>query len=135
MINNVIDDQAHRELAKEMLVSASSAHEINVESIDFGEHRPDWRYAWLCYLADPITDNRVAALTITSAADHLRRFNPNGFLSNSGSRVSAIIHELETSNEAPWIFAGPHGEDVPFSPWAAHLVIVRATFDYDVLVS
>ncbi len=133
MLDDVINDQAHRDLAKEMLVSASRAHNVGVDSVDFGDRAPQLPYAWLCYLADPMSENRVAALTVTSAIDHFKRYDPNDFLGQAGAQVAATIYKLEVSSEAPFMLVGSEGEDLLISPWERYLVVVRASFNYQIL--
>jgi hypothetical protein len=82
MLQNMFDDPGHRELATAMLHAASEPNGIAVDSVDFGERDREAPSSWLCYLADPAADNRVAALTQTSALDYLKRYDPNGFLGN-----------------------------------------------------
>lgn len=79
---------------------------------------------------DPAEESLVASLTVTSASDHLQRYNPNGYLGNAGHRLTACVYKLETSDEAPFVLLGPKGKDVLVSPWMQHLVVVRATFNY-----
>ena len=130
MLHDVFQDEAHRTLAGQLLESASDAHKITVDTVEFGERDPDKAYSWLCYIADPEEETLITSLTVTSASDHLQRYNPNGYLANAGDRLTACIYELETSGEAPFVLLGPEGEDVLFSPWMQNLLVVRATFNY-----
>lgn len=116
-----------------MLQSASDAIGITVDRVDFGNRQPGTEEAWLCYIADPAVDNRVTALTATSAVDHFKRFDPNGFSRNAGSRIAVTVYEIETSSEASFVLIGDEGKDVLVSPWQRGLVVVRATFNYTVI--
>lgn len=130
MLEDVTVDQAHRDLAEKMLISASKAHSVAVESVEFGDRASHLPYAWLCYLADPASADRVAAMTAVSAVDHFKRYDPNGYLGQAGTRVAATIYKIEVSSEAPFMLLGSDGEDVLISPWEQYLVVVRAAFNY-----
>jgi hypothetical protein len=131
MLDDLFDDETHRELARSMLISSSKAFDIEVARVEFGPRSRELPYSWLCYLADPRSENLVAALTATSAVDHLKRFDPNGFLSATTKRIAAHVYALELSREASFILIGDEGEDVVISPWQQNLVVVRAKFTYE----
>jgi hypothetical protein len=114
-----------------LIRSASEANGVTVTEVEFGAYDREAGYSWLCYIADPAADNYVASMTVTSANDHLKRYDPNGFVTrNQDARLSITVHELETSSEAPFVLIGQDGQDVLTSPWVAHQVVVRATFNY-----
>jgi hypothetical protein len=132
MFDNTFDDETHRTLVWAMLESACAASNISVAEVEFGPRRDD-AYSWLCYLADPDSDNLVGSLTVKSAADHFKRYDPNGILGNSGKRLVFNVHKLATSQQAPFILLGEDGQDVLISTWQQNLLFVRASFTYRVI--
>lgn len=130
MFDDVIEDEAHRALAEQMLISAGRAVFVDVARVEFGDRDANGTYSWLCYLADPKADDLMDELTLPSAAHHFKRFDPGGFLANVGKRLAVNVQELEASHEASISLPGADGQDVLRSAWQENLLFIRATFTY-----
>jgi hypothetical protein len=131
--DDVFDQEAHRILARAMLASACAACDIDVAEVEFGPLRREDAYSWLCYVADPASDDLTGPLTAKSAVDHFKRYDPGGLLRNSSKRLAINVHELETSGQASFVLVGEEGQDVLISPWQRNLLVARATFTYLVM--
>jgi hypothetical protein len=132
MTANVLDDEAHRALARSTLESACAAFDIEAAAVEFGPRREE-QNSFLCYLADPAVDGLIGPLTAKSAVDHFKRYDPYGIRQDSGKRIAIDVHELDTSSEATFQMFGDDGEDVLIPVWQRNLLLVCATFTYRVI--
>lgn len=125
---DVSGDLAYRALAEQVVRAACDANDIEVGEIEFGA--VDGDRSWLCFVVDPHADDRVVALTGSSAADHLALENPNGILLKAGSRIDVSVSAVELSDEASVEVRGDDGTRRLISPWQQDLAVVRVRFSY-----
>lgn len=132
---DVMRDKAHRQLAEAMMGTALEASGLTVDNISWGAtYDGDRSYSWLCYIADPRAENRVASLSERSAKDHLIHIDPNGLVTrNVGATIRVHVLELETSDVAAFTLLDPDGSERLVSPWQLDEVVARVTFHYDVV--
>lgn len=129
-IQDVFHDDNYRTLAEDVLRRAANDAYVDIASVGFAKEGYRDNYSWLCFVVDPLSEDHIAPMTGSSAADHLALTNPQRFSENAGARLATTIFSLELAHEATISVRGQDALPTLFSPWVANLAVAKALFNY-----